>query len=134
MPTKLQPRKADDRTLSAAMLAAGVEQHKSKAKWRSLHREEILEPDLPIIDPHHHLWVRPGHRYLLDEFLADARTGHNIRASVFVECGSFYGKTGSVLMAPVGEVEFSNGIAAMAASGAYGSTLVCAGIDRKSVV
>ena len=42
--------------------------------------EPILDPDLPIIDPHHHLWDRPNHRYLLDEFLADVRTGHHIVA------------------------------------------------------
>src|SRR5688572_11126069 len=102
--------------------------HNFRPQWLSLHREEILEPDLPIIDPHHHLWARAGNRYLIDDFLADVQRGHNIRASVFVECGSFYRKTGPVLMAPVGEVEFANGVAAMAASGTYGSTLVCAGI------
>lgn len=107
---------------------AGSEIQKSTTKWRSLHREGILEPDLPIVDAHHHLWERAGHRYLLDEYLADARTGHNIAASVFVECGSFHRKTGDVAMAPVGEIEFANGVAAMAASGAYGGTLVCAGI------
>ena len=40
--------------------------------------EEILEPDLPICDPHHHLWDRAGHRYLLDELLADTGSGHNV--------------------------------------------------------
>ena len=39
--------------------------------------EAILDPDLPIIDTHHHLWERPDHRYLLHEFLDDVRTGHN---------------------------------------------------------
>jgi predicted TIM-barrel fold metal-dependent hydrolase len=107
---------------------AATEPAELRARRRSLHREEILEPDLPIIDPHHHLWERPGNRYLLDDFLADARTGHDIRASVFVECGSFYRRTGPESMKPAGEVEFANGIAAMAASGAYGDTLVCAGI------
>jgi len=126
MPTKLLPRKAEDQKPHNP--AAVMEQQKSRTKWRSLHREEILEPDLPIIDAHHHLWERGGNRYLLDEFLADARTGHNIKASVFVECGSFYRKTGPDLMAPVGEVEFVNGIAEMAARGNYGSTSVCAGI------
>jgi len=103
-------------------------QQANRAQWRHLHSEEILEPELPIIDPHHHLWVRAGSRYLLDEYLADVRTGHNIRASVFVDFGSFYSKSVPTLMAPVGEVEFANGVAAMAASGVYGSTLVCAGI------
>ena len=46
--------------------------------------EPILEPELPIIDTHHHLWVRPDHRYLLDELLADLRTGHNVIATVFM--------------------------------------------------
>jgi hypothetical protein len=102
--------------------------HHDSAKWLSLQREDALEPDLPIIDAHHHLWVRPGNRYLIDDFLAETRTGHNIKASVFVECGSFYRRTGPESMAPVGQVEFANGVAAMAASGTYGSTLVCAGI------
>jgi L-fuconolactonase len=128
MPTKLLPRKAEDRIFHNPPSSSGMEAHKAKAKWRSLHREEIIEPDLPIIDPHHHLWERAGNRYLLDELLADVRTGHNIRASVFVECGAFYRKTGPAPIAPVGEVEFANGVAAMAASGNYDSTLIGAGI------
>jgi predicted TIM-barrel fold metal-dependent hydrolase len=102
-------------------------QHENRAEWRSLHREAILEPDLPIIDPHHHLWERAGNHYLLEDYLADARTGHNIRATVFVDCGAFYRKEGPALMAPVGEVEFANGVATTA-SGTAGNTLVCAGI------
>ena len=39
--------------------------------------ESVLEPDLPIVDPHHHLWQRGDHRYFLDELLADLNTGHN---------------------------------------------------------
>ena len=52
--------------------------------------EAILEPDLPIIDTHHHLWEQPDHRYLLHEFLDDVRTGHNVVATVFMECDSMY--------------------------------------------
>jgi predicted TIM-barrel fold metal-dependent hydrolase len=48
--------------------------------------EPILEPELTIIDTHHHLWQRPGHRYFLEELLADLRTGHHVVATVFVEC------------------------------------------------
>ena len=103
-------------------------QHDSRAQWLSSHRESVLEPELPIVDPHHHLWTRPGNRYLIDDFLAETQTGHNIKASVFVECGSFYRRHATPLMAPVGEVEFANGVAAMTASGTYGDTLVCAGI------
>ena len=52
--------------------------------------EPLLEPELPIIDTHHHLWDRPDHRYLLHELLADLRTGHNVVATVFVECHAMY--------------------------------------------
>src|SRR5439155_12151292 len=84
-------------------------------------REAALEPDLPIIDPHHHLWDTPQRgRYLLPELLADIGGGHNIVATVFLECRSMYKKDGPAEMAPVGEVEFVNGIAAMSASGGYG--------------
>lgn len=90
--------------------------------------EEVLDPDLPIVDPHHHLWDRPPQRYLLDEFLADIDTGHNIVATVFVECTAMWRADGEEALRPIGETEFVNGIAAMSASGAYGSVAVNAGI------
>ena len=110
--------------------------------------EAILEPALPIIDPHHHLWQRPKGffdnlptplhgftkvskltpRYLLDELLADFNSGHNIVASVFVQCGAMYRADGPAAFKPVGETEFVNGVAAMCASGTYGAVRACAGI------
>ena len=39
--------------------------------WLARTTETILEPSLPIVDPHHHLWERPGWRYMLDDLLAD---------------------------------------------------------------
>jgi predicted TIM-barrel fold metal-dependent hydrolase len=108
--------------------------------------EAILEPELPIVDPHHHLWdrrisppydspdhpfmtaIEPARRYLLDELLADTGSGHNVVATVFVECGAFYRGDGPTAMRPVGETEFVNGQAAMSASGIYGPTRACAGI------
>ena len=96
--------------------------------WLALHREEILEPALPIVDPHHHLWDFPGHRYLLPELLADTGSGHNVVQTVFVECTAFYRAAGPDPMKPVGETEFVNGAAAMCASGIYGPTRACAGI------
>jgi len=109
--------------------------------------EEILEPDLPIIDPHHHLWdrtplrvtiPRPAHpfyeaiadvqRYLLEELLSDTGSGHNIRATVFLECHAMYRADGPDHLKCIGETEFVNGIAAMSASGIYGETRACAGI------
>jgi len=91
-------------------------------------QEAILDPELPIIDTHHHFWDRPDHRYLLDELRADLDTGHNISATVFLECRSMYRATGPVEMRPVGETEFVAGLAAMSASGGYGPTRVAAGI------
>jgi hypothetical protein len=96
--------------------------------WLDRRQEPALEPGLPIVDPHHHLWVQPGWRYMLDDFLADAGTGHNIVATVFVEADSMYRDSGAIEMRPVGEVEFVNGIAAVCASGYCGKTKVAAGI------
>jgi predicted TIM-barrel fold metal-dependent hydrolase len=110
--------------------------------------EPILEPDLPIVDPHHHLWdrraavsnlppsdhgfvdiLRTVPRYLLDELLADvAGAGHNVRATVYMECGAMYRADGPDALKCVGETEFVNGVAAMTASGIYGEVRACAGI------
>jgi predicted TIM-barrel fold metal-dependent hydrolase len=91
--------------------------------------EAALEPELPIIDPHHHFWDTPARgRYLIDELLQDIGGGHNIVASVFVECRSMYKKDGPRELAAVGEVEFVNGIAAMSASGNYGPCRIAEGI------
>jgi L-fuconolactonase len=95
--------------------------------WLEGRKEDALDPSLPIVDPHHHLWDR-GSRYLLDEFRADLDSGHDIRATVFVQCDAMYRAEGDPDFAPVGETEFVNGVAAMSASGGYGPTRVCAGI------
>ncbi len=100
--------------------------------WLALSIEAPLEPDLPICDPHHHLWdarstyVAP--RYLLDEILQDVQCGHNVVSTVFIECASMCKADGPEAMRPVGETEFVNGIAAMSASGQYGTSRVAAGI------
>jgi len=97
--------------------------------WLDQRREEIIEPDLAIVDPHHHLVDRPETgRYLLPELLADVGSGHNVIATVYLEWLSMYLATGPDELRPVGEIEFANGIAAMAASGTYGKPRVCAGI------
>ena len=96
--------------------------------WLALRHEEIIEPDLPIVDPHHHLWDRPGDPYMLPELLADTGTGHRIVATLFVECRTMYRASGPAERRSLGETEFVNGIAAMSASGNYGPTRACAGI------
>jgi L-fuconolactonase len=98
------------------------------SSWLAQISEDILEPELPIIDPHHHLWDMRGKKYLLEEFLKDLNSGHNIVATVFLECASMYRKSGPEHLKPIGETEFVNGIAAMGASGKYGKTAICAGI------
>ena len=90
--------------------------------------ESAIEPELPICDPHHHLWDYPGSRYLLDELNEDLSGGHNMVSTVFVECNAMYRAAGPAEMRPVGEVEFVQGVAAQSASGNYGRTLVAAGI------
>ena len=97
-------------------------------QWLEQVQEEILEPELPICDPHHHLWDSPQSRYLLEELLADTGSGHNVVSTVFVECTSMYRADGEAAMRPVGETEFVNGVAAASASGAYGETRACLGI------
>lgn len=91
------------------------------------HEEDVIEPSLPIIDPHHHLWVHTGQRYLLDEFVADLQTGHNIIATVYSECNAMYRRNGPEASRSVGEAEFVAGVAAMSDSGYFGPTRICAG-------
>src|SRR5260370_6272244 len=93
--------------------------------WLTLTDEAALDPGLPIIDPHHHMWDRPGDRYLLEELVADARA-HNVRQTVFIECSSMYRADGPEEFKVVGETEFVQGIAAMSARGRFGETRVAA--------
>jgi len=96
------------------------------ADWIALVQEEALEPDLEIVDPHHHLWERPGQRYLIPDLYEDMDSGHNIAATVFAECHSMYRQDGPEELKSLGETEFVAGCAAMGASGAYGPTRACA--------
>jgi predicted TIM-barrel fold metal-dependent hydrolase len=123
-------------TGAAALVAAGGGQAQTPSApgtaqdWLSLTKEDALEPQLPIIDPHHHFWNTPDrdpHRYLLDELAADVK-GHNVRQTVFIECGSMYRIDGPEEFRVVGETEFVQGIAADCASGRYGDLRAAAGI------
>ncbi len=100
--------------------------------WLDQVQEEALEPELPIIDPHHHLWDqkvgRVNPKYFLEEMLEDTNSGHNIVATVFIECGTMFRADSPDHLKPLGETEFVNGIAAQSASGIYGPTRVAAGI------
>ena len=80
--------------------------------WLALTVEDPIEPDMPILDPHHHFWERPDSTYLLENLLGDTRSGHRVNQTVFVECHSQYRTGGPEEMRSVGEVEFVEGIAA----------------------
>jgi L-fuconolactonase len=90
--------------------------------------ETILEPDLPIIDPHHHLWdlrplmaafPEPRHPfiasialspyYTFNEIQAEIGSGHNVVGTVFMECGAFYNASAPDELKVLGEVEYVNG-------------------------
>ncbi len=88
--------------------------------WLAQSREEIIEPDLEIVDAHHHLWDHRGNRYLFPELMADLSSGHRIVATVFEECGSMYRADGPEELRSLGETEFVTGVAAMSASGGFG--------------
>lgn len=79
--------------------------------WLDQVQEPIIDPDRPIIDPHHHLWDRQESTYLLDELCADIGSGHNIVKTVFMECGEGYREDGPERLKPVGETEFVASIA-----------------------
>ncbi|WP_431285226.1 amidohydrolase family protein [Humitalea sp. 24SJ18S-53] len=96
--------------------------------WLAQVQEAAIDPALPIIDPHHHLWDRNAERYLLDDLLRDTGSGHDIRATVFVQCAAMYRADGPEAERSLGETEFVNGIAAVSASGAHGPMRACAGI------
>jgi predicted TIM-barrel fold metal-dependent hydrolase len=90
--------------------------------------EPVLEPEIPIIDPHHHLsHAADGTGYGLQDILEDAE-GNNLRQSVFIQANSMYRADGPEAFRVVGEIEWVNGIAAESASGMYGETRIAAGI------
>ena len=92
--------------------------------------EAALERDQPIVDPHLHFWHHPsGHKYFVEEFARDlAASGHNVEATVFVECNAMYRAGGPEHLKCVGETEFAVGMAAMGASGKYTTCRTAAGI------
>jgi predicted TIM-barrel fold metal-dependent hydrolase len=100
-----------------------------RTDWLALVEEDVLEPDLPIIDPHHHLWHdRPSGRYMPEDLFAELAGGHNIVATVFLQCGWMHRDDGPEALRPAGETEAVNAAAVLSATGAYGKARACAGI------
>ena len=77
-----------------------------RSDWLASGTEAALEPQMPIIDAHHHFYDRPGWTYLLDEYLADAQSGHNITASVYMQALTHYRQSGPDELRPVGETAY----------------------------
>lgn len=98
--------------------------------------EPLLYPELPVIDCHHHLFGEAGllaehlklYRFLVDDYAKTVASGHRVVASVAVEARAMFRADGPEHLKVVGETEFINGQAAMAASGTYGPCRVAAGI------
>ncbi|MGD2141628.1 MAG: amidohydrolase family protein [Burkholderiales bacterium] len=96
--------------------------------WLALVREDAIDPDLPIIDAHHHLWDYPDNRYVAEDLRGDVASGHNIRQSVFVECLSSYRDSGPEAFEPVGETEYVSALADQSDATHPESTRVAAAI------
>ena len=88
--------------------------------------EPALDPMQPIVDAHHHLYSRPGLRYLEDEYVSDLHSGHDVRSTIFVQALAFYRPYGPDLLRPVGETEFAAGVAERSENSA--GPRLCAGI------
>jgi L-fuconolactonase len=99
-------------------------------EWLAQRDEDptVLDPGLPIIDAHHHLMDRPGKRYTATDYLNDAKTGHNIVGTVFVECTQSYWSDGPEAMKPVGEIAWARSVQEMHAQESTGRYGLCAAI------
>jgi predicted TIM-barrel fold metal-dependent hydrolase len=86
-------------------LALATPHYTVREDWLALAHEEAIAPEQPILDAHHHLWDRPEGRYVAEDFLHDVGQGHDIRASLYVQCRTGYRADGPVELRPVGEVE-----------------------------
>jgi predicted TIM-barrel fold metal-dependent hydrolase len=87
------------------------DKHKRYYDWLAQVKEEIINPELPIIDPHHHLWngdnqLAGSFPYLIENLSEDTNSGHNIVGTIFMECAQGYYSGGEEKYKPVGETEF----------------------------
>ena len=82
-----------------------------KNDWLNQIVEEPIAPEMPIIDPHHHLWDVGFGRYYVEELLEDIKlSGHNIKATVYIMSSSntvIYSKDGPAEFSPLAEIEFA---------------------------
>ena len=84
----------------------GVQMKLDRLDWINLGEETPVDPNLRIVDPHHHLWERGGSRYLAEELHEDTSKGHNVTNTIFVECKAEYRPNGEEKFRSLGETEF----------------------------
>jgi predicted TIM-barrel fold metal-dependent hydrolase len=99
-----------------------------RPEWLALIAEPAVEPELAIIDPHHHLWDVPSAFYHAPELVADVLEGHRVLATVFVECKAHFDVLATSDLASVGETRFAVEQAKTAAALAGGNAGLVAGI------
>ena len=82
-----------------------------RQEWLDQHIEDPISPNIPIIDPHHHLWDVGFGRYYIEELLEDINSsGHNILSTVYIMSSSntkIYSKDGLEEFKPLKEIEFA---------------------------
>ena len=96
----------------------------ARLEWWNRRRESIVEPDWEVVDAHLHLWDERDFpdpqdadtplqtsRYLLDEYLRDAGSGHKVAQCVYIDCGSSYYTDGPAHLRPVGETAYAADLA-----------------------
>ena len=93
--------------------------------WLDLALEAPIDPDRPIIDPHHHLWPAVGgrSRYLLADLWSDTGAGHHIVKTVFIECRASYREDGPEHLKPIGETDFVARLARASRDGGGGAEI-----------
>jgi L-fuconolactonase len=92
--------------------------------WLEQVAEDVVDPQRPIIDPHHHLWQRPSGSYLLEDLWKDTGSGHRVEKTVFIECRANYRETGPDHLRCVGEVEFVREVARSSQLGGPGKPVL----------
>src|SRR6478736_5078724 len=97
-------------TVSTAPASASGLYANPREDWLAQYTEEIIDPARPIVDPHHHLWDRGGLRYMIEEMVSDIASGHNIVATVYVDCRSMYRAHGPEAFRPDGKAAICAGI------------------------
>ena len=99
--------------------------------------EAPIDPQLPVIDAHHHLFDHPSQgfafitkrrRFLIDDYVRYAGDQHNLVATIALEAHGMYAAAGPEELRAVNETEFLNGQAAMSRAGFYGPARVAAAI------